>query len=170
MASQFNAALSGGGYVETRWFPIGSDYQHGFVVTTRLEQLDRGSGSTSERWSALYREPPSLRWLMFAQTPALPHPGHYRSFLIAFTDLQMPGGAAAPIWNEETLIDGPGAPERRNVAEGALARRITSSYRFSVFEYRYDWDPQQQRGNLLTAGVTHPEYAWPSVLRSSQRP
>jgi hypothetical protein len=178
VASRFNAALNGGGYAETRWFPIGSDYQHGFAVTTRLERLDRDSASTStstststsERWSALYPEPSSLRWLTFAQTPALPRPGHYRSFLIAFTDLPIPGGAAAPIWNEETLIDGPGAPERRKLAQDALARHITSSYRFSVFEYRYDWDPQQRRGRLRIAGDQRPANAWPPVLGSFQAP
>jgi hypothetical protein len=169
VASRFSAALNGSGYADTHWFPIGSNYQHGFAVTTRLERLDRDSSAPPERWSSLYPEPPTLRWLTFAQTPALPHPGRYRSFLIAFTDLPLPGGGAAPIWNEATLIDGPGAPERQSVPESAASRPVPSSYRFSIFEYRYEWDARQKRGKLLTAN-TRPEHAWPSVLDNVQAP
>jgi hypothetical protein len=163
VASESDASLVGAGYTEAHWYPIGSDYRHGFAITTRLERLG-GNGSTEERWSAFYPDPASLRWLTFAQTPALPHAGEYRAFLIAFTDLPMPSGAAAPIWNEQTLMDGPGAPERRTVAPAAKQRQVTPKYRFGVYEYSYDWDEGLQRGRLRTTESGRPVPGWPSAL------
>lgn len=162
VAAELDASLAGAGYVEALWYPIGSDYQHGFAITTRLERQNRDS--EAERWSTFYPEPAGLRWLTLARSPALPHPVRYRAFLIAFTDLPMPGGTAAPFWNEHTLMDGPGAPERRSVAPTAKGRRITPSYRVVIYEYNYDWDEQLQRGALSMAGSADPVAAWPSAL------
>src|SRR5437868_6638342 len=36
IVSDLDAGLVQAGYEETRWWPIGSEYQHGFAVTTRL--------------------------------------------------------------------------------------------------------------------------------------
>lgn len=165
MASHLEAALVEAGYAEARWYPIGSDHEHGFALTTRLERRDSASGS-SERWSTFYPEPASLRWLTLAQAPALPHPAAYRAFLIAFTDLPMPGGAAAPVWNERTLMDGPGAPERRSLPLAAKQAPITPAFRFGVYEYRYDWDEAQQRGRLEMASSADPVATWPPALDS----
>lgn len=159
MASDLEASLVEHGYVDARWYPIGSDFQHGFAVATRLERRD----GAAERWSTFYPEPASLRWLAFARTPALPQASPYRAFLIAFTDLPMPGGATAPTWNERTLMDGPGAPERR-VAPAAEQRRVAPGYRFGVYEYDYDWEEGLQRGRLIIAGADGPVAAWPEPL------
>lgn len=161
VAADLNVDLAGAGYVEALWYPIGSDYQHGFAITTRLERSDRDS--EAERWSTFYPEPASLRWLTLAQSPTLPHPAHYRAFLIAFTDLPMPGGPAAPFWNEQTLMDGPGAPERRSIAADARKRRVTPNHRVAVYEYSYDWDEELQRGALRMTGAD-PVAAWPPAL------
>jgi hypothetical protein len=165
VASDLGKSLVEAGYAETRWYPIGSDYQHGFAVTTRLERLDLGSGSNAERCSAMYPEPANLRWLMFAQAPSLPRPGQYRALLIAFTDLPMPGGTSAPIWDERTLMDGPGAPERRHVSQSAADRDVTSEYRFGVFEYRYDWDEARKSGRLSRTAGSETVPAWPPAVR-----
>jgi hypothetical protein len=164
VASELAVSLVEAGYAETRWYPIGSGYQHGFAVTTRLERLDLGSGSNTERCSAMYPEPANLRWLTFAQAPSLPQPGQYRAFLIAFTDLPMPSGTSAPIWDEQTLMDGPGAPERHHVSQVVAHRHVTPEYRFGVYEYLYDWDEARKRGRLnRTAGpATVP--AWPLAV------
>jgi hypothetical protein len=165
--SELDAKLVGAGYKETRWYPIGSDYQHGFAVTTRLERASGNADSNAERWSPIYPEPASLRWLAFAQTPTLPDQGLYRAFLIAFTDLPLPNAATAPIWDERTLMDGPGAPHHRGLAEEVAERPISCRYRFSVYEYVYGWDEVDERGKLMANGKAKPLPAWPPALSQS---
>jgi hypothetical protein len=164
VGSALDVSIVGAGYAETRWYPIGSDYQHGFAITTRLEKLDVSSRSNAERCSALYPDPASLRWLTLAQTPSLPEPGQYRAFLIAFTDLPMPSGSSAPIWNEQTLMDGPGAPERRGLSQAAAQRDVPSNYRFGVYEYRYEWDEARKSGRLRRSDGSEAVPAWPPGL------
>src|SRR6478752_3556609 len=40
VAGRLEAELQTAGYAEQRWYPIGTSYEHGFAVTTRLEQLE----------------------------------------------------------------------------------------------------------------------------------
>jgi hypothetical protein len=164
VTSELDASLVAAGYRETRWYPIGSDYQHGFAVTTRLERASGNADSRAERWSAVYPEPASLRWLTFAQTPPLPDRDRYRAFLIAFTDLPMPNGSTAPIWDEQTLMDGPGAPHYRHLAAEAAERPISCRYRFGVYEYLYAWDEVDERGKLKALGKANPLPTWPPSL------
>jgi hypothetical protein len=163
VALELGRGLANSGYADCRWYPIGSGYQHGFAITTRLERTDSERGATARRWSAFYPVPADLRWLTFAQTPALPQRGQYRAFLIAFTDLPTSMGATAPIWNEQTLMDGPGAPERYEVPQIAEERQYTRSYRVGVYEYIYDWDEAQKRGRLRVASGAN-SFVWPSSL------
>jgi hypothetical protein len=162
--SDLDASLVGAGYEATRWYPIGSDYQHGFAVTTRLERAGGDADSNADRWSVLYPEPASLRWLTFAQTPTLPDRRRHRAFLIAFTDLPMPNGATAAIWDEQTLMDGPGAPHYRSLPDEVAARLISCRYRFGVYEYLYAWDEVDGRGKLAASGNANPLPAWPPIL------
>jgi hypothetical protein len=150
--------------VDLRWFPIGSHYQHGFAVATRLERTDGQSGSPTTRWFALYPDPVNLRWLTFARTPTLPEPGEYRAFLIAFTDLPMSSGTNAPIWNEQTVMDGPGSPERRSAPVEVIERLGTANYRLGVFEYGYGWDAAEQRGRFRSADDASAISGWPAPL------
>ena len=165
VVSQLDARLVGAGYERTRWYPIGSEYQHGFAVTTRLEGATSETDSNGKRWSAVYPDPASLRWLAFAQTPSLPDRGLHRAFLIAFTDLPMPNGSTAPIWDEQTLMDGPGAPQYRDLAGHVSERQLSCRYRFGVYEYLYAWDEVAERGRLTAIGKGDPLSAWPPALR-----
>ncbi|RYZ06085.1 MAG: hypothetical protein EOO73_16875 [Myxococcales bacterium] len=133
-------------------------------MTTRLERLDLRAGSNADRYAAMYPEPASLRWLTFAHAPSLPEPAQYRAFLIAFTDLPMPSGPSAPTWNEQTLMDGPGAPELRNAAQAAARRHATPNYRFGVYEYQYEWDEARKSGRLTQTADSGAMPAWPPAL------
>ena len=164
VASGLRARLVRAGYVDTRWYPIGSDYQHGFAITTRLEQLNRPLWPNPARWSSLYPLPADLRWLSFAQQPILPGSGEYRAFLIAFTDLPMATVGAAPIWNEETLMAGPDAPDRPSLPQEVEQRRLAPNHRLGVYEYLYDWDERRESGALRLAGVAPVMTTWPSAL------
>lgn len=164
VVSELDAKLVVAGYKETRWYPIGTEYQHGFAVTTRLEGASGDADSNAKRWSAVYPDPASLRWLAFAQTPTLPDRGRHRAFLVAFTDLPMPNGSAAPIWDEQTLMDGPGAPHYRGLAGQVAERLISCRYRFGVYEYLYAWDEETERGKLIAIGKADPFPAWPPTL------
>lgn len=170
VAAKFEAGLNRAGYAELRWFPIGSRYQHGFAVTTRLERMNEGRDSPSGRWLSLYTEPVNLRWLTFARTPTLPEPGQYRAFLIAFTDLPMPSSNVASVWNEQTIMDGPGAPERRNAPPDVEAELANAGYRVSIFEYSYDRDAAEQRGRLRSIDRANTIAEWPSPLHDLLQP
>lgn len=116
------------------WYPIGIGHLHGFALTTRLERMnDDGTPKAGpERWSSLYPESANLRWLAGAREPKLPSPGHYRAFLVAFTDLPVGPSPRAEVWSEETLMEAPDAP-------GTLpaSRRPSSRYRLAFFVYEY---------------------------------
>lgn len=164
VASEFQAGLIRAGYADVRWFPIGSHYQHGFVVTTRLERLDGPPVLPSARWLSVYPEPMNLRWLTFARTPTLPEPGQYRAFLIAFTDLPLSSSTAAPIWNEQTVMDGPGSRERRTPPPEMTKGPASADYRVGIYEYSYDWDVDGQRGRFRSTAGAPPVPGWPSSL------
>src|SRR4051794_39444298 len=91
VAIRIATELHAAGYPEPRWYPIGLRYMHGFAVTTRLEALnsDTTPKSRFERWSSLYPDSASLRWLTLARKIPLPRAGRYRVFLIAVTDLPL---------------------------------------------------------------------------------
>lgn len=147
VARELELALRSRGYVEQRWYPIGTANSHGFAVTTRVEQT-RGSGGQEprERWSSLYGDAASLRWVMQARTVPLPGPGRYRVFLVAYTDLPLGQTSAAPTWNEDTVMDWPNA-EHGSSSDAVPARRF-SSYELGVYEYEYVWDDAEDRGKL----------------------
>jgi hypothetical protein len=164
VASKVEAGLNRAGYAELRWFPIGSRYQHGFAVTTKLERMAEGRGSPSGRWLSLYPEPVNLRWLTFARSPTLPEAGQYRAFLIAFTDLPMSSSNMASVWNEQTIMDGPGAPQRRNAPLDVTEEPANGGYRVGIFEYCYDRNAAEQSGRLRLIDGANRIAEWPSPL------
>jgi len=141
--------LAQAGYPEPRWYPIGLEYRHGFAATTRLEAVngDGSPKSKSERWSSLYPDGAGLRWLTFARTMPLPHAGRYRVFLIAATDLPLASSAVAPIWNEDTVMDGPGVDPQESLPSAAGSRDL-SGYRISVYVYEYDRQQDRAQGQF----------------------
>jgi len=151
VASELGSGLREGGYSEQRWYPIGAGNRHGFAVTTRLEQID------GQRWSTLYPDAATLRWLEQARTPTLPGSGRYRVFLISFTDLPLGRTSNAPIWSEETLMDWPNAESRHTFSDIEAAPRAPIDYRFGVYEYEYEWDEVEGRGRLTAAAGELPE-------------
>src|SRR4051812_24458448 len=66
VAHRIATELDQAGYRERRWYPIGLEYRHGFVATTRLEAVNDGAAPKpeSERWSSQYPEGASVRWLL----------------------------------------------------------------------------------------------------------
>lgn len=154
VASKLEQSLRGAGYTEQRWFPIGTEASHGFAVTTRLERLPESPTPRAfERWSSMYVDAANLRWLELAHTTPLPRPGHYRVLLLSYTDLPVTPSDIAPSWNEHTLMDWPSAPERRSAADCRLARRKTPHYRFGIFEYEYEYDELERRGQRVDAAA-----------------
>lgn len=155
MARELDLSLQARGYLEQHWYPIGTGSSHGFAVTTRLERVGHGDGAvSSERWSSLYPDAANLRWLVQARKPGLPSPGRYRVFLVSYTDLPIGRTNTAPTWNEETVMDWPGAIPSSSPRESGIPRRPAAGYRFGVYEYEYEWDELEQRGRLLQADVT----------------
>ncbi len=127
--------LHDAGYVETRSYPIGVSYAHGFAVVTRLERVqDDGRAADAGRWDALYPEATSLRWLEEAREPELPDAGRYRALLVAFTDLPLGDPQAAPRWNEETWMEDPDVPPMTFHAERVASGR----FKVAVFAYEYE--------------------------------
>jgi hypothetical protein len=155
VAQGLELRLREGGYSEQRWYPIGTAYGHGFAVTTRLEQLEDGSGrAPRKRWSSLYAEAANLKWLIQARTPTLPQPGRYRVFLVAYTDLPIGRSSNAPIWNEETMMDWPDAAHASSFHGAAVPELAANGYRLGIYEYEYVWDEIDARGRLLPADTT----------------
>jgi len=150
VAREVEFSLREGGYTQQRWYPIGTGQSHGFAVTTRLEELEDGRQTPArERWSPLYADAANLRWLAQARTPALPHPGRYRSLLLAYTDLPIGGASNAPIWNEETIMDWPDAPRASSPSEAIVSTRVPDGYRLTIFEYEYGWNDADNRGRWV---------------------
>lgn len=142
--------LDTAGYPAPRWYPIGLEFRHGFAATTRLEAVnDDGTPKLQfERWSSLYPDAANLRWLTLARKMPLPHPGRYRVFLIAVTDLPLRSSALAPIWNEDTVMDGPGVRTQRPTS----GSRDLSGYRLGVYVYQYDREQDQAQGRFSVSG------------------
>ena len=148
VANRIATELHAAGYLEPRWYPIGLAYLHGFAATTRLEALneDATPKTQSERWSSLYPDAANLRWLMLARRMPLPWPGRYRVFLIAVTDLPLGSSAVAPIWSEDTVMDGPGVSTDGSPPRGLGAPRDLSGYRLGVYVYQYERRQDQVQG------------------------
>ena len=152
VADELALGLRGAGYAEQRWYPVGAGNSHGFAVTTRLEQVEDGAGErTRERWSSLYADATTLRWLQQAQTPSLPRPGRYRVLLVSYSDLPIGPTSTAQRWNDETIMDWPNAAERPSPQARDMPARALSDYRLGVYEYDYVWDEREGRGKLLPA-------------------
>jgi len=152
VASRVELDLRAAGYVEQRWYPIGTRHDHGFAVTTRLERVDQALRiDDRERWTSRYRDAANLKWLTQARALPLPKSGHYRVLLIAFTDLPIGPTSIAPRWREETMMDGPGAPESFSARESAIPARLPRDYQFGIYEYEYQWNDGEARALLRTA-------------------
>ena len=166
MAHRIATELHAAGYPEPRWYPIGLAYLHGFAATTRLEALndDATPKTQSERWSSLYPDAAHLRWLTLARTIPLPHPGRYRAFLIAVTDLPLGSSPLAPIWSEDTVMDGPGVSTDRSPPSGIGASRDLSGYRLGVYVYQYERRQDQVQGQLSASGA---EWSATTQLRAA---
>jgi len=113
---------------------------------------DAASKPESERWSSLYPEAANLRWLTFARKMPLPHPGRYRVFLIAVTDLPLGPSVIAPIWNEDTVMDGPGVSTQESSPVAIRGSRDLSGYGVGVYVYQYERQEDQAQG-LSSASV-----------------
>jgi hypothetical protein len=146
VAKQVARALDDAGYRDARRYPIGVDFVHGFAIVTRLERIESDGSAARDRWSALYAEPSTLRWLEGARDPQLPREGRFRVFLVAFSDLPFEG-AYAPRWNEQTLMDAPGLPTMRF----PLERAATASFRMRAFVYEYAAGPSDEPGTFLAS-------------------
>jgi hypothetical protein len=156
VAEKLKLSLEGAGYSDQLWYPIGATNSHGFAVTTKLERVDGGPASgRNDRWSPMYRDAVSLRWLHQARTPSLPGPGRYRTFLVSFSDLPSGKSLVAPIWNDETVMDWPDAGEHRSFRPSGASQPSSVDYRFGVYEYEYEWDEAEARGRFLPPEPGH---------------
>ena len=155
VAKRIAIELDAAGYPEQHWYPIGLRYRHGFAATTRLEALteDAAPKPQSERWSSLYPDAANLRWLTFARKMLLPHPGRYRVFLIAVTDLPLGSSVIAPIWNEDTVMDGPGVSTQEGLPVAVRGSRDLSGYRVGVYVYQYERQENQAQGQSSASGA-----------------
>jgi hypothetical protein len=155
VAQRIVTALNVAGYAEPRWYPIGLEYRHGFAATTRLEAVndDATPRPQSERWSSLYPDAANLRWLTLARRMPLPHPGRYRVFLIAVTDLPLGPSVVAPVWNEETVMDGPGVNSQEQSLGAIESSRDLSGYRLGVYVYQYERQSDQVQGQSSASGT-----------------
>jgi hypothetical protein len=132
-AQRIDGTFRDAGYEDQHWYPLGVGYAHGFAVTTRLERTEEGKAA-AERWSPLYPEASTLRWLEYATKMQLPARGRYRVFLVAFTDLPFrPIAHQAPRSNEQTLMAMRGMPAMKLPA----THRVSLGYRVGVYVYEY---------------------------------
>jgi hypothetical protein len=136
------------GYADLRWFPIGANYEHGFAVTTRLEQTDQDGAAKpfADRWPAEYAEAANLQWLTDCRTPYLARPGRYRVFLVAFTDLHVPVPGRPVRVDTSTAMDGPDFP----VTAIPTRRRVTAAYRVGVYIYEYESGAPGEGGTFVS--------------------
>jgi len=155
VAKRIATELDAAGYRAQHWYPIGLEYRHGFAATTRLEALndDAVPKPQSERWSSLYPDAANLRWLTLARKMPLPHPGRYRVFLIAVTDLPLKSSVIAPIWNEDTVMDGPGVSTQESLPVAIRGSRDLSGYRVGVYLYQYERQQDQAQGQSSVSGA-----------------
>jgi hypothetical protein len=147
-AAKVASALRDAGYVDQHWFPIGTQYQHGFAVTTRLEQTDeRGMARPSgDRWPVGYPDAVNLRWLTSSTSPFLPRQGRYRALLVAFTDLHGHVRGRPPRFDETTAMDGPGGP----APAVHIRRPVPAGYRIGVYIYEYEAEDDGEVGTFVT--------------------
>jgi hypothetical protein len=146
-AGQVAGALRHAGYVDQHWFPIGVRYEHGFAVTTRLEQTDDGGtpALSVDRWPVGYADAVNLRWLTRCESPYLPRQGRYRALLVAFTDLHVRVPGRPLRFDETTAMDGPGLPTA--IPSG---RRVPAGYRVGVYIYEYEAESARDNGTFLS--------------------
>jgi hypothetical protein len=150
-ADDLATQLREAGYSQQRWFPIGVGFAHGFAVTTRLEQIDVDERSVQPgRWTSLHTEPANLRWLSVAKTVPLPRPGRYRAFLLAVTDLPIGPSTTAPVWNEHTVMAGPGIPQDLSEADLPPGLRLSSAHRLGVYVYVYERVEGENQGQFVS--------------------
>jgi len=166
---QIAQGLDGAGYSETRWYPIGVDFAHGFAIATRLERIEDDGAPARDRWSAVYEDASNLRWLEGARDPRLPGAGRFRVFLVAFTDLPFGKRGYAPRWNDETLMDAPQMPPMHFPA----ARHVSSRFRVDAFVYEYAASSTDERGLFVgsddrVAAATHVRAAGLTALVGSR--
>ena len=149
VASKLELSLRAAGYADQRWYPIGAGHEHGFAVTTRLERVDLyRTPNSAERWTPLFPEAANLKWLRLARTLPLLRSGRYRVLLIAYTDLPIGPSSIAPIWSEETIMDGPGATESFSARESRVPPRLPIGYGLGIYEYEYQWQDSEARTAL----------------------
>lgn len=131
-ADRVERALREAGFVDLRWHSVGTFWQHGFLVTTRLE---RGGAVAEQRWSPEYGQPSTLLWLRAARAPRLPAAGRFRAFVVAFGDLPLAhvAGRREP-WDESTwLVEvGDTRPD-----DFPATRRARPADRMMALEYDY---------------------------------
>ena len=151
VAAHIARVLEQAGYSEQRLYPMGVHYEHGFAVTTRLERIrdDAMPETPPDRWTAQFPEAATLIWLR-DRSPRFPHPGRYRTFLIAFTDLPTGDEARSVRWNEQTVMMGP----ELHVAAFPVRRRVPPGYRFAVYVYEYLSDPRLDEESLVSPADT----------------
>ncbi|HEY0463509.1 MAG TPA: hypothetical protein VGC79_04840 [Polyangiaceae bacterium] len=166
IARRIATELHAAGYPEPCWYPIGLEYRHGFAATTRLEALndDATPKPESERWSSLYPDAAHLRWLTLARKVPLSHPGRYRVFLLAVTDLPLVSSALAPIWSEDTVMDGPGVSPQEPSPRAMGGWQDLSSYRLGVYVYQYERLQDQVQGQPSASGA---EWSATAQLRAA---
>ena len=163
VAGSLELSLRAAGYSDQRWFPIGTRHEHGFAVTTRLERIDGAERSIDhERWTSLYREAATLKWLRLARTLPMPRAGRYRVLLIAYTDLPIGPTSVAPTWSDETMMDGPGARESFSAGQSGVPERLPSGYRFGIYEYDYQREDSDLHAALRAAA--------PALVEEMRRP
>jgi hypothetical protein len=152
--------LAAAGYTDTRSYPIGADYAHGFAIATRLERLPEPARPAAPRWLSQYPEPANLRWLGRAREPSLPEAGRYRVFLVAFTDLPIDEPHVAPRWNDETWMEGPESSRMTfHGSRGASAR-----FRVAVYAYEYASTDATGKGAFV---ALDPEQGPEALLREA---
>lgn len=106
-------------------------------------------------WSSLYPDAATLRWLTLARAMSLPNPGRYRVFLIAVTDLPLGPIGFAPVWNEDTVTDGPGVSIGERSPAVSDGPRDLSAYRVGVYVYQYERRQDEARGRASPSGTAH---------------
>jgi len=128
-AERLERMLRGEGHLALRRYPIGARYEHGFVLTTRLERIheDGSIVASSARWSDLYPAPANLRWLEGADALRLPGPGRYRALLVAFTDLPVVAKDRPSGWDSATLMESIDEPPPLPASRRVRARATGSS-------------------------------------------
>src|SRR5271170_3633874 len=63
-ALRMNGTLKVAGYADTRWYPVGAEYTHGFATVTKLERITDDGHPADDRWLSLYPEASNLFWLL----------------------------------------------------------------------------------------------------------